>query len=228
MSVCTETGVHLLVWSSWRVTATKASVSLQTTRAERVQSWWVLLYLSFVAEAILGDVKSHRVGNRDAVHSIILYLYFLMSFCAGEQSICLPSLLLGTPSPTGTGTSFGFMSVMSFHIKSLFYFNVQIRIEGTVERIPYQSSCEYFHSRPKSSQIGAVVSRQSTPVPSRDVRTRTMLCIVDFSYNTEGSVLTVWFLLVFNEKKCRTRGEIQGQRGANAWLLVRMTFYSLH
>uniref|UniRef100_A0A7N8YIW4 pyridoxal 5'-phosphate synthase n=1 Tax=Mastacembelus armatus TaxID=205130 RepID=A0A7N8YIW4_9TELE len=46
--------------------------------------------------------------------------------------------------------------------------NRQIRIEGTVERIPYHSSCEYFHSRPKSSQIGAVVSRQSTLVPNRD------------------------------------------------------------
>ncbi|XP_059181094.1 pyridoxine-5'-phosphate oxidase [Centropristis striata] len=46
--------------------------------------------------------------------------------------------------------------------------NRQIRIEGTVERIPLQSSCDYFHSRPKSSQIGAVVSRQSTPVPDRD------------------------------------------------------------
>ncbi|KAI3364924.1 hypothetical protein L3Q82_001104 [Scortum barcoo] len=46
--------------------------------------------------------------------------------------------------------------------------NRQIRIEGKVERIPFQSSCDYFHSRPKSSQIGAVVSRQSTPVPNRD------------------------------------------------------------
>ncbi|KAM9716893.1 pyridoxine-5'-phosphate oxidase isoform 1-T1 [Menidia menidia] len=46
--------------------------------------------------------------------------------------------------------------------------NRQIRIEGSVERIPFQSSCDYFHSRPKSSQIGAVVSRQSTPVPNRD------------------------------------------------------------
>ncbi|XP_043959024.1 pyridoxine-5'-phosphate oxidase [Gambusia affinis] len=46
--------------------------------------------------------------------------------------------------------------------------NRQIRIEGSVERIPYQNSCDYFHSRPKSSQIGAVVSRQSTPVPNRD------------------------------------------------------------
>ncbi|XP_061085393.1 pyridoxine-5'-phosphate oxidase isoform X2 [Conger conger] len=47
--------------------------------------------------------------------------------------------------------------------------NRQVRIEGSVERIPYQSSCDYFHSRPKSSQIGAVVSRQSTIVPDREV-----------------------------------------------------------
>ncbi|XP_037547179.1 pyridoxine-5'-phosphate oxidase [Nematolebias whitei] len=46
--------------------------------------------------------------------------------------------------------------------------NRQVRIEGSVERIPHQSSCEYFHSRPKSSQIGAVVSRQSSPIPNRD------------------------------------------------------------
>ncbi|XP_062383144.1 pyridoxine-5'-phosphate oxidase [Sardina pilchardus] len=46
--------------------------------------------------------------------------------------------------------------------------NRQIRIEGDVERIPFQSSCDYFHSRPKSSQIGAVVSRQSTAIPDRE------------------------------------------------------------
>ncbi|XP_059892341.1 pyridoxine-5'-phosphate oxidase [Gadus macrocephalus] len=57
------------------------------------------------------------------------------------------------------------------HACLVFYWaplNRQIRIEGTVERIPFESSCDYFHSRPKSSQIGAVVSRQSTPVPNRD------------------------------------------------------------
>uniref|UniRef100_A0A6Q2ZJW5 pyridoxal 5'-phosphate synthase n=1 Tax=Esox lucius TaxID=8010 RepID=A0A6Q2ZJW5_ESOLU len=51
---------------------------------------------------------------------------------------------------------------------SIYVENLDIRIEGKVKRIPYQSSCDYFHSRPKSSQIGAVVSRQSTPVPDRN------------------------------------------------------------
>ncbi|TRY86548.1 hypothetical protein DNTS_002570 [Danionella cerebrum] len=56
------------------------------------------------------------------------------------------------------------------HACLVFYWeplNRQIRIEGTVERIPYESSCDYFHSRPKTSQIGAVVSRQSTVIPNR-------------------------------------------------------------
>lgn len=60
------------------------------------------------------------------------------------------------------------------HACLVFYWeplNRQIRIEGTVERIPYEISCDYFHSRPKSSQIGAVVSRQSTLIPSRQYLT---------------------------------------------------------
>ncbi|XP_003961180.1 pyridoxine-5'-phosphate oxidase [Takifugu rubripes] len=46
--------------------------------------------------------------------------------------------------------------------------NRQVRIEGRVERLPVHVSTEYFHSRPKSSQIGAAVSPQSSPIPNRD------------------------------------------------------------
>ncbi|XP_048470526.1 pyridoxine-5'-phosphate oxidase isoform X2 [Rhincodon typus] len=43
-----------------------------------------------------------------------------------------------------------------------------VRIEGHVTKLPVTDSEEYFHSRPKSSQIGAVVSRQSTVIPDRE------------------------------------------------------------
>ncbi|KAM6333898.1 pyridoxine-5'-phosphate oxidase-like isoform 6-T6 [Alca torda] len=46
--------------------------------------------------------------------------------------------------------------------------NRQVRIEGSVKRLPEEESERYFHSRPKSSQIGAVVSRQSTVIPNRE------------------------------------------------------------
>ena len=44
-----------------------------------------------------------------------------------------------------------------------------VRIEGTVERLPEDESTEYFHSRPRGSQLGAWASPQSQPVASRDV-----------------------------------------------------------
>ncbi|NXS13649.1 PNPO oxidase, partial [Neodrepanis coruscans] len=44
----------------------------------------------------------------------------------------------------------------------------QVRIEGSVKRLPEEESERYFHSRPKSSQIGAVVSRQSSVIPDRE------------------------------------------------------------
>ncbi|XP_061299927.1 pyridoxine-5'-phosphate oxidase [Pezoporus flaviventris] len=46
--------------------------------------------------------------------------------------------------------------------------NRQVRIEGSVKRLPEEESERYFHSRPRSSQIGAVVSRQSTVIPDRE------------------------------------------------------------
>lgn len=44
----------------------------------------------------------------------------------------------------------------------------QIRINGTVEKISRKESEEYFHSRPRESQIGAWVSKQSTIIPDRE------------------------------------------------------------
>jgi pyridoxamine 5'-phosphate oxidase len=45
----------------------------------------------------------------------------------------------------------------------------QVRIEGTIEKLSKEQSEKYFHSRPKESQIGAVVSPQSQEIESRDV-----------------------------------------------------------
>lgn len=45
----------------------------------------------------------------------------------------------------------------------------QIRVEGTVSKLSVEESAKYFHSRPVGSQIGACVSHQSLPIPSRQV-----------------------------------------------------------
>jgi pyridoxamine 5'-phosphate oxidase len=43
----------------------------------------------------------------------------------------------------------------------------QVRIEGTIEKLSKEESERYFHSRPKDSQLGALVSPQSQEIDDR-------------------------------------------------------------
>ena len=45
----------------------------------------------------------------------------------------------------------------------------QVRIEGTIEKLSKEQSEQYFHSRPKLSQIGALASPQSQEIAGRDI-----------------------------------------------------------
>lgn len=45
----------------------------------------------------------------------------------------------------------------------------QVIIKGSAEKTSEADSENYFHSRPKGSQLGAVVSQQSSVLPSREV-----------------------------------------------------------
>lgn len=45
----------------------------------------------------------------------------------------------------------------------------QVRIEGSVQKVPQEVSKGYFHSRPRGSQLGAWVSKQSQVISGREV-----------------------------------------------------------
>ncbi len=44
----------------------------------------------------------------------------------------------------------------------------QVIIKGLAEKLPAQESDDYFNSRPEGSRLGALVSDQSSVIPSRD------------------------------------------------------------
>lgn len=44
----------------------------------------------------------------------------------------------------------------------------QVRILGIAKKINAEKSAQYFHSRPINSQVSAIISGQSTVIPSRD------------------------------------------------------------
>lgn len=60
-------------------------------------------------------------------------------------------------------------AALLFHWKSL---RRQIRIEGTVAQVDPEMADEYFHTRARDSQLGAVASDQSSQLDSRETFVR--------------------------------------------------------
>ena len=54
---------------------------------------------------------------------------------------------------------------MNFYWKEL---EKQVTLEGAVTKLTPEDSLTYFHSRPRSSQIGTWCSKQGTVIPSRE------------------------------------------------------------
>lgn len=107
---------------------------------------WVEPYAMTLATAVGADVTARIVLLRGFDHDGFVF-YTNYESAKGAQ-------LAENPS-----------AALVFHWG---YLERQVRITGSVERVNRELSETYFHKRPRGSQIGAVVSRQSERIQSRD------------------------------------------------------------
>ncbi|MEO1005683.1 MAG: pyridoxamine 5'-phosphate oxidase [Cyanobacteria bacterium J06638_38] len=64
----------------------------------------------------------------------------------------------------------------------------QVRVEGSVVKLSTTESAEYFHSRPKASQLGAWTSDQSRVIPNREVLEQKLANLTE-QYNDDAQVV---------------------------------------
>ncbi|GIY46362.1 pyridoxine-5'-phosphate oxidase [Caerostris darwini] len=77
------------------------------------------------------------------------------------------------------------------HVALLFYWEPlcrQIRIEGTISKISEKESEDYFHSRPRSSQLAARVSNQSQVIENKEILEKKKLEL-EKQYSDESIVI---------------------------------------
>ncbi|MGH8461805.1 MAG: pyridoxamine 5'-phosphate oxidase [Stenotrophobium sp.] len=104
------------------------------------------------------------------------------------------------------------------------------RIEGRAEKLPRSKAEEYFHSRPRGSQLGALTSRQSRPVATREELDRRQdenekkfegqpVPLPDFwgGYVVRPALMEFW-----QGRRGRLHDRLQYQRQANGWRIERL------
>ncbi|WP_139854822.1 pyridoxamine 5'-phosphate oxidase [Aequorivita sinensis] len=106
----------------------------------------------------------------------------------------------------------------------------QIIIKGTAEKTSEADSTNYFHSRPKGSQLGAVVSHQSEVVESREVLEKN-LAELEKKYETEevpkpdnwGGILVKPISIEFWQgRPNRLHDRIRYRLKDNDWVIERL------
>lgn len=107
----------------------------------------------------------------------------------------------------------------------------QVRVVGGVEKTGREEAEAYFHSRPRGSQIGAVASRQSTPLTDRDALDAKMAELtrryegqeVPMPDDWGGWRLTPWRFEFWQGQRSRLHDRIVYTRdGSGSWKIERL------
>lgn len=107
----------------------------------------------------------------------------------------------------------------------------QVRVEGTVAKGPREQSRRYFHSRPRDSQFGAVVSDQSSVIESRDVLEKRLAELktqygegeIPCPENWGGYCVTPDRFEFWQGRESRLHDRMQYRREADRWLVERLS-----
>jgi pyridoxamine 5'-phosphate oxidase len=109
----------------------------------------------------------------------------------------------------------------------------QVRIEGRVEKASREQSVSYFQKRPRDSQLGALVSEQSTVLPSRDVLEEKLESLrqqypdndspIPCPENWGGYCVTPDVIEFWQGRKSRLHDRLRYRRDADAWVVERLS-----
>ena len=106
----------------------------------------------------------------------------------------------------------------------------QVRVEGSVEKVPATESDEYFASRPRGSKIGAWASPQSKVIAGREVLEEKVTeaeakfegLEVDRPNNWGGYIVHPGSIEFWQGRSNRLHDRIKYVRENNGWKLVRL------
>jgi pyridoxamine 5'-phosphate oxidase len=107
----------------------------------------------------------------------------------------------------------------------------QVRVEGTISRLSREESLAYHRTRPRASQIGALLSRQSQVVPSRaDLQTRFAQLEAEHAGRDiplpdtwGGYLLTPTALEFWQGRPSRLHDRIRYRQENDAWVIERLS-----
>jgi len=107
----------------------------------------------------------------------------------------------------------------------------QVRIEGTVSRMPPDESAEYFQSRPLGSRYGAWASVQSAVIPDRDwleaevrgVEARYPDGAVPLPPHWGGFRLAPDLWEFWHGRQSRLHDRVQYRKDGGAWVIERLS-----
>jgi pyridoxamine 5'-phosphate oxidase len=106
----------------------------------------------------------------------------------------------------------------------------QVRIEGRAEKLSAEISQEYFHTRPRPSQLGALTSRQSRVVASREALDERLAAAelkhagskIPFPEFWGGYLVQPQLVEFWQGRRGRLHDRLQYRRDGGNWIIERL------